>query len=199
MPLITKIREFLLLRFFGLTHILQVCCPIWVFVVAFSEVPLFRSFGADQCASSEGFLVTFTPRTVWRIRIFPLNFLSEYFSYVHNKNTVIELLAAAGVSKPSSIPATVSSLKEEKVRGVEEPVSGHDRRQPRWLTFCCVIGIVPGGVLRIDLMNPKPILGILVASNPTDEGRIGTGRNTKKSSTKELLPSLICIPNGGVV
>jgi hypothetical protein len=37
-----------------------------------------------------------------------------------------------------------------------------------------------GEVLGIDLMNPGS-LGILVALKPTDEGRIGTGRNTQNA------------------
>jgi hypothetical protein len=40
------------------------------------------------------------------------------------------------------------------------------------------------GTIRSNVMTPAPqSFGVLVASEPTDEGRIGTGRNTKKNES----------------
>jgi hypothetical protein len=170
--------------------------PIREAFVPLSVLIAFRSFGADQCASSEGFLVTFTPETR-RIRIFPLDFLSEYLSEVHCfhhcffENKEQRKNSSRAVQSYTTMPTRVSDFGRETFLAdlySERPVS---------------VGIVPmgssstesfienfdvartqdwylGEVLGIDLMNPGS-LGILVALKPTDEGRIGTGRNTQNA------------------
>jgi len=67
-----------------LLDILEISSPVRMFVIGPSGVPCSKRpfsflswrFGADQCASSDGFLVTITPGSR-RIQVFDLGSLSE--------------------------------------------------------------------------------------------------------------------------
>jgi hypothetical protein len=152
-----------------LSDILEIRREIGVYPIGLSRVPFSWSFGTCLGPSSEGFLATFTPgEGSVRIQVFNLDFLSEDSAYTSHSSfgcTFIKLLAAAGVSEPSSI---LSSQR----RGVEEPVPGHDRRQPMLKDDPRVMisfAGTPGEVLIRDLMNPTSTPGILVTLKPTDE------------------------------
>jgi len=140
--------------------------------LSLEESSSFRSFGADQCASSEGFLVTFTPEGVVRILIFPFDFFSEYFP---QSPWLFRFIQPSTTQREPCQCRMESFLKKQSYT----TKAGSPRREPSIGDRNALDpGGVPGEVIGIDLMNPNPTQGIMVALNPSDEGRIGTGRNT---------------------
>jgi len=160
-----------------LVYILEVVTPIGVEVVTPSCVPLFWSFGADQCASSEGFLVSLTPGTT-EDSTFPLDFSSGH-SIIESPDNG-EVRGSLFVD-PARLKDGFPSIILPSWRGQETDRSflsagtrlTNDLEGSNWR---CV-------------MNPGS-QGILVASNPTDEGRIGTGRNPQNQKEQEVVPLL---------
>jgi len=175
-----------------LKDIFEVSCPVGVFPVAPSAVPGYEplfgsflwSFGADQCASSEGFLVTFTPRGV-EVIFCDYSFGSKDFfesfhflktlkgtpsAFAYSRSGGQAILDVSGLQagEPDRLGAVGGNCKQrqEPPREYQDMISRSFPLYP-WM--------------RHNLMMTTP-QGILVALNPTDEGRIGTGRNTLKSS-----------------
>jgi hypothetical protein len=154
-----------------LLNILEIRAPIGMFPVRPSVVPLpvpvsSRSFGADQCASSEGFLVTFTPER--GVVIFcDYSCFSEYFIQIHS----FEWKTVYPRSRPS-LPSSANQRLEKRV-----PVCAKNGSTAK---HSYDTSEVQGRRMRHNLMMTTTSLGILVASEPTDEGRIGTGRNTER-------------------
>ena len=135
--------------------------PPWVIpVVLFS---LFGSFGPIPWASSEGFLVTFTPGP-WRIRYLPLRLFSEYSSY--GSHRVLGFIASQPPS--GSLPSrTETSPQRGKVCSVRsEPSPGVKAATPEGSLQH--LGRYRGGSHRNNAMNPRT-RGILETLNPTDE------------------------------
>jgi len=146
--------------------ILEIICPVGVFPVTLSGVPgpkglslsSSRSFGLLPQASSEGFLVTFTP------------VVGEGFGEV--------------VSPYSLLPN--SSIFHKGRQSIQGRFRSGEKSSPRcrqeW-QYClsgntCCLGIE----IQVDLMTPEPQpqrLGILVSLKPTDEA-LRKGRNTKE-------------------
>jgi hypothetical protein len=139
--------------------------PIGVFVIvlpsfSLSEVEVLRSFGAGQCASSEGFLATFTP-VVGRIGEVIFSYSgSAGFIHIPSK----ERGTYVGLSRPVKVAAfglfgramIAPAISDENV-------------------------VILQSWMRSNVMTPAPnFRGIMEASIPSDEGRIGTGRNTQK-------------------
>jgi hypothetical protein len=176
-----------------LLDILEIICPVGMLSVTHPGVPLAEavselstwSFGADHCASSEGFLVTFTPT--------PGGFLIEneawrIFSAYCFCEGFIQIRPPSGCSPtdkakyPSTVTCRNTSLPREVVRGGGNTgKQGPEVSNPRRESY----SKNPERNIRRELMILAPETvrflqgeGILVALNPTDEGRIGTGRNT---------------------
>jgi len=168
-------------------NILQILTPVGMYFVTSLSVPFFGSFGADQCASSEGFLVTLTPG----FEDSEDSSLSLNFSSGH--------LCSPGmcfITSPSYFDRLRSSLRrggkaescspEKGVQHTAEPLRGKTSEIVGG--FGKRLNTSPSrrredleGFIDRDVMNPGPRTpGILVALNPTDEGRIGTGRNPRK-------------------
>jgi len=153
-----------------LAHILEVFREVGVFSITFPRIPpspsfslLSRSFGTDQCASSEGFLVTFTPqgRKLGGFK-FPFGYYPGFLfgGFIH-----IPLI--------SGPPEPKLERKLGKPRSQGRPQVGNavihlNRNQRR--------------ILLVDLMNPGfPPLGVLVASKPTDETASAPVETSKKA------------------
>jgi len=145
-----------------------------------SKAPFFVlwNFGADQCASSEGFLVTFIPRAQGGFKFFLGFNPRERWERIHFVRILPEARRLAGIypvlvrcsSSPSTLKdreVTSAGTRAYPALGERQRRSGKRIRTPPPLEEN----------LGKDLMNPRA-QGVLVALNPTDEGRIGTGRNT---------------------
>ena len=129
-----------------LTTILEIIRPVGMNLIGFLAIPVFWSFGPLPRASSEGFLVSFTPR--WRKRGGEVIFS---YSFSHG---IIESAPPTGVSKPSS--RTFSQEGKRGTRFWTRP-RGASRN-----TRC--------GTVRSNVMTPAlQSLGILVSLKPTDE------------------------------
>jgi hypothetical protein len=165
-------------------YILQIRGPIGVDSVGPAVVPLpilvcFPwSFGADQCASSEGFLVTFTPGgrdiVIECDYSLPPARWKEFFHFDFSERTPDPMgnlqYTRECESKPIDQTFWVLLSHPDSTR-VVRPQSSEGLRPS-----------VQGGEIRHNLMMTVPLLqGILVALKPTDEGRIGTGRNTQEN------------------
>jgi hypothetical protein len=142
---------------------MRMVCPS---AIPASPLPFFvsssRSFGASHCASSEGFLATFTPGAV--VVFCDYGLLSE------DATQCLHRFIPFTIQDGSPVPARNSPPKE---------LPPNPRNPPNYerMNRSSHEGCFPGEALRHNLMTIDP-LGILVALNPTDEGRIGTGRNT---------------------
>jgi hypothetical protein len=185
-----------------LSYIPQIIRKVGMFMIGSSAEPLRESlfskspWSFDPCLgiSSEGFLATFTPGPVekglWRIK-FSYSLLPVFefcFGFIQNSTTqpkVDDGKKEAG--KYSPLPQHQVNYLVVRKEGKSVRTSQVHHRSPgvnfgdpetihsRW-----------GMRIRVNLMtlasrswNP----GILVASNPTDEGRLGTGRNTYYGKT----------------
>ena len=177
-------------KHFGYTKCLYVkylrCIPeiigeIGVFPVTFPGVPTpepislftFGSFGADQCSSSVGFLVTYTPRD-WRIVICcGYSLFSEDLSNVsHNGRQSIQ-------GRCRSIATPEKEVERPRIRQEWQYCrSGGTEDDPS------EIGIH----LNLMMTSPEPE-GFLVAIEPTDDGRIGTVRKPDGITNADLAPS----------
>jgi hypothetical protein len=170
-----------------LANILEISSPVRMLFIRSSGIPFAKgfgswSFGADQCASSEGFLVTFTPR-VLRSQVFDFYFLSEYFAEVHRFCGIIAFPVPLGRSvETRETPSSSHSTHCEHWVGTNPSVLRTSLKfwKPKFLETIETSAFYLGEVVIINLMTPNP--GILVAENPTDEGRIGTGRNPYESN-----------------
>ena len=160
--------------------------PVWVYSVirpSFSlpEVEVqSRDFGAYQCASSDGFLVTIIPNRGCGEVIFSYPFSSGKGviqirppdgetpagpgrvvgtwtpSPYSRTNTLSSILIVSVPSSPPTVPMGSS-------------IAGSLTRRHRF----------PRRTVRSNVMTPAPhCFGVLEALIPTDEGRIGNGRNT---------------------
>jgi hypothetical protein len=136
--------------------------------------PISRSFGADQCASSEGFLVTFTPEGT-KVIFCGYSLISEYFleclHFFDGRQSI------QGRTRADHLTTNDSSQTYRKI------CSEFGTRFRQEWQYCrtrgdMALGVIPRERMRHNLMMTNPPRCILVASKPTDEGRIGTGRNT---------------------
>lgn len=184
-----------------LIDILEISSPIGVFLVTSSTIPLpplslflfcsflfIRSFGAGHCApSSEGFLATFTPAlrrgagvVDFDYRQFSQEFSKGSFHFDFRKRDPIRRgFTFTPVHRDWVISYTnnfypgwyASEFAYPGCRGPSIPIE--------WIE---PVEAPEEVAVRLNLMTTAPSLGagILVALNPTDEGRIGTGRNTPK-------------------
>jgi hypothetical protein len=164
-----------------LDSILEIVCPVGMVRVApsgspASEASFFvcssRSFGADQCASSEGFLVTFTPGW-WRIVIFcDYPRLSEDLRKSFHFSQI-------GLRPLLELDGSGVGASQLRTRNLREPEMGYGANRG---DDNSIINLLEIGVRHNLMMTSPPTLGILVALKPTDEGRIGTGRNTLRKN-----------------
>jgi hypothetical protein len=139
--------------------------------VASASEPLFWSFGPLPRSSSEGFLVTFTPRRVWEESVFARRILTEEsseahrfipFTFMDGKEQKIQEFGVSDsfVGMPRQVtrlsyPGDLSSLTPFSDRGLNRRAHA-----ALWRGRCC-----------FDLMIPRLYVeGILVALLPTDEG-----------------------------
>ena len=123
------------------------------------EVGLSRSFDAGQCVSSEGFWATFTPRGRSRRVNFLYAFLPGFIQI-----------------QPPSGPAADGKRQRESFLSPKPP-------RPGTLAGSFIRGNL-GRKLRVKLMTlANPTLEVLVATEPTEDDRIGTGRNLHESYT----------------
>jgi hypothetical protein len=167
-------------RYFGedLAYIFQVIREIGMNPVSSPGVPglppFFWSFGADHCASSEGFLVTFTPEGT-KVIFCGYSLISEYFlnclHFFDGRQSI------QGRTRADHLATNDSSQANRKISG-----EFGTRFRQEW-QYCrtrgdMALGVIPRERMRHNLMMTNPPRCILVALNPTDEGRIGTGRNT---------------------
>jgi len=157
----------------ALDDILEIPCPVRVFFVASFgvpvSVPVSWSFGADQCSSSEGFLVTFTPT--------PVNIAGEVILGYPGRCSAIGFIQVrpkeggtyGGLSRPLR-GRSLSWLFGSAL--IASPDSEGKQGDPRAVAY----------LVRLDVMTPgvRAEEGILVALKPTDEGRTGTVRNTRE-------------------
>jgi hypothetical protein len=174
-----------------LLYIFQIRGPIGVFLVSPSAVPgsetsffvsSLGSFDADQCVSSEGFLVAFTPSTIMRAGevIFSYSLFSEC-SIFHNRFQ-------------TTVPKGARNLDGRRDPGFCDLYRSQSTRKCRNRVCRSIPSVVapaiegrircgdtaPGEEMRSNVMTPGnlTVVGILAALKPTDEDRIGTGRNT---------------------
>jgi len=197
-----------------LVYILKVVCPVGMFLVAPLEIPVLRpisllsprSFGADQCASSEGFLVTFTPP--FRVRtseesILDLGFLSEdsrsTSHFKMNQRSLRQALANCWTSGGSNPGRRQSSGFPQELRSASNQIGLLDEPQPvsgprssfrdHLIVRKYIIG-PQGSPFFLNVMIPGFFpgrVGIMVALNPSDEGRIGTGRNPTRGNDETVV------------
>lgn len=175
------------LRDLRLAGILEIEGPIRMFSIGLLAIPLFPmflslfwSFGAYQGASSEGFLVPFTPgagRFTFDYWILTEDSAegSHFFltRNLHQQGLIHSRQVKSGsqdvVGFPTNEPGNLSpgggSLKF--LFGCENTHRNDGTRRES-----------QGESIRQDVMNPGS-LGVLEALNPTDEGRLGNGRNTQ--------------------
>jgi len=174
-----------------LAHIFEVGGPVGMDPVGNPAVPSCEpffvsslwSFGADQCASSEGFLVTFTPRGVEVIfcdyPVLAENCVESFHFWQTLKGTFLS--SAYSQSGGDAIQDVVNYQVNEPDRHLRSlvaalPLGGTTQEKPKMISLHFSLA----RRVRHNLMMTTP-QGILVALNPTDEGRIGTGRNTLRS------------------
>jgi len=187
-----------------LANILEISCPVGMKLECNPGIPgreasLFgsslRSFGADQCASSEGLKVTLTPIPVRGFKL-ARRLFSEDPGYVHR---FIPFTIPQGTTQKTQVVnpnGRVSDSKEFETQTSENlPFGG----RPAWGPQCDNPRAVEdrtehfslgshGDRCRKDLMNPvEESVGFLVALNPTDEGRIGTGRKPLRLACESNL------------
>ena len=139
---------------FSLGRISQVSGPVGVLPVAFPGVPvdnpvssIHRSFGAGQCASSEGFLATFTPlRARCGEVVFSYPCSSSWIVFIH-------IPPQAGPREPR---------RRKPLRSPGRPPEGkRGDTIPPWMNE-----------VRNNAMTSAPLTsegGVLVALKPTDE------------------------------
>jgi hypothetical protein len=171
-----------------LVDILEISRPVRMFRVTFPGVPppeallVFWSFGADQCASSEGFLVTFTPGGV-EVICCDYSYLSEYvlFGNSHFSNGR-QSIQGRRRRAPGEIQASVAAFAETPRLPVSAKNGSTAERDER----VSIIVYLRRWIRHNLMMTIPPSEGILVALNPTDEGRIGTGRNTWKTGDERV-------------
>jgi hypothetical protein len=166
----------------ALANILEVGRPVRMLPVTPRSVPMnfpvfFESFGADQCASSEGFLVTLTPGEGSIVIFCDYSLCSKEICQPHRFIPFkIRVGKEPGHQLEQPKPSGFGTLSFEGLSMLRTqltiPKHFVGMNRPRFADS-------PERGMRHNLMMtaPRPE-GILVASNPTDEGRIGTGRNT---------------------
>jgi len=157
-----------------LDDILEIPCPVRVFFVASFgvpvSVPVSWSFGADQCSSSEGFLVTFTPTSGYLAGEVILGYPGRcsLFGFIQVPHEEGETYG--GLSRLLKRSRSLSWLFGRAL--IALPDSEWKQGDPGKVAY----------LVRLDVMTPGVITeeGILVALKPTDEGRTGTVRNTRE-------------------
>lgn len=162
-----------------------------MFLIRSSCVPGSRSFGPLPGPSSEGFLDTFTPGKGSIVIFCDYSFSSEDCSedgFIHILQVTAEKLQSGRVNfqehayqseereVPTSQSFSIVGVPEETQvpRGSSSTELNLRRIQSKEPSF--------GRRMRHNLMMTAP-RGILVAENPTEDGRIGTGRNTHEKSS----------------
>lgn len=207
--------------FIVLLHILQIVAEVRVNVVGpstqrihLSVTSFFVSFGADQCASSEGFLVTFTLGGEPLEECFTSSSVVVLFHERIVKQDVAEVLqrsfgdAGNRTEHQSGLPKWFVDTGEK--RWLVPPLFYPVRTQPTYAStgdegrcsprthkisdtplvtarpFCERDATRERGEHILSRMVPS--LEILVALNPTDEGRIGTGRNLQRKENRSEFP-----------
>jgi hypothetical protein len=175
-------------------YILEVFTPVGMLLVRSSCVPGFGSFGADQCASSEGFLVTFTPGAREKSGLDFHFFLENSRNGFHFKMNQIE---------------PTQTHPPGKVCGGENLDVGFFQKKPNQIVVLTAFTLGDGPVesrrghlilishLRgsrekvvfLSVMTPGP-QGVLVASKPTDETALApveTPNNKRDENKQELV------------
>jgi len=195
-----------------LAHIFEIRREVGMEPIASSVVPLriislfvpfFRGFGADQCASSEGFLVTFTPRSLFSLGLevifcdYPYSW-EEYSDHRFILFEIIERNPTVGSMHEIPVPSGWSTgITQYLYPGGDAGfIASTDRSgapiEPRKLNHR--FEFLQRNLVHHNLMMTKPLEfgfpGILVALNPTDEGRIGTGRNTEEKYDEKDTPEI---------
>jgi len=171
----------------NLDNILEISRPVGVHSVRVPGTPSeelslfsfsFWSFDADQCVSSEGFLVTFTPRDL-EVIFCDYGFLTEYLAKGSFHFDFME-------RDPQLRGFTYSRVRSWFYPSTQKDDTGNEcsacwlilaMRDPDPSLLNRTLTEYRGEALRHNLMMTRP-QGILVALKPTEEDRIGTGRNT---------------------
>jgi len=170
-----------------LSNITEISAEVRVLSITAPSVPFFGSFGADQCASSEGFLVTFTPEGKdSEESTFSLDFSSGYSfedCFIHIPGSSRCRGPLTHKRKPERrlpLGSTIRRLLQlwRKNRDSGVPERGEHILSENDLE----------GSFRICVMIPGPTPWVVLeAENPTDDGRIGTDRNHLKKEEHGLL------------
>jgi len=167
-----------------LLYILEISCPVGMFVEGPFGIPPSKplswssslwSFDADQCVSSEGFLVTFTPASVEGSG----EVIFSYPFYSKLNSLKIHFFNGRQSIQGRRRRAILNDLISQRVLPVSAKNGSTAEVEVNFFGFRA-----QGELVRSNVMTPAPKdteAGILVASNPTDEDRIGTGRNTWRS------------------
>jgi len=168
------------------------------FIVESLFVPLFRSFGADQCASSEGFLVTFTPGSSFSLdsEVIFCDYPYSWEDFSDHRFIPFEIIKrnpTVGSMHEILVPSGWDTGITQYLYpgGDASFIASTDRSgapiETRRLNLR--FETLQRDLVHHNLMMTESVvgssLGILVALKPTDEGRIGTGRNTKKRKYDE--------------
>jgi len=142
--------------------------PVGVFVevspaLSFTEAEVdwtFWDFGAGQCASSDGFWATIIPGMRSGEVIFSYSFSLKSMLLHDGQNDMRGRSRSGRLSSKEEV--STPRFRQERHRSNVGATRTHRER------------------IRINVMTPAPSpLGVLVATEPTDDGRIGTDRNTE--------------------
>jgi len=178
-----------------LTHILEVVGEVGVNRVGSPTVPEFRSFGTRHCASSEGFLATFTPGKVlgedvaWRI----FSAYCFHLGFIQIPQVTAEKLQPGRVAQRTldTRVVPIGFLPKETKDTLYSVWSLRPPKVPRG-SSSTELGI--RGILRWNIPRELMILaafdtrarsaGILEASNPTEEV-LWQDRNTDQGEPRQ--------------
>jgi len=125
------------------------------------EVYRFWDFGAGQCASSDGFWATIIPGKRSGEVIFTYS-LTLKSMLLHDWIDDMRGRSRSGRMSSKELSST-PRFRQERHRPIVEATRTLKEE------------------MRFNVMTPAPdSLGVLVATEPTDDGRIGTDRNTER-------------------
>jgi len=148
-----------------LFNIFQILRPVGVYLIGGSSIPTFRSFGPLPRDSSEGFLVSFTPRLLESVA-------EKSFFAILSASLVFH---AERHVYPRSRPSSITFSQEG---------SGGTRLRQEWQY--CQARKQAGGLIRNDLMTPATILEPRFIGIPRTQlmRPFGKGRKTSKMVDK---------------